>query len=162
MTEADRPHFVETLVAFAEIKGRKLSLPQVELYWRSMREWPIEAFDMAAEHLLKTSQYFPDPYAFEQLRKSTRATAGEAWKLALEHASSSRYRYGDLGVELIDDCVHMLGGYVAIAMCDVDRVHFLERRFSEHFETKQDAVETRAALPQLATRPILHLPKSAT
>ena len=42
-----------------------------------------------------------------------------------------------------------LGGYTAIAMCDEDKLHYLERRFVEHYEAKQDADEVREALPSL-------------
>ena len=51
--------------------------------------------------------------------------------------------------EITDRAVAALGGYVAIAMCDEDKLHYLERRFQEIYEGMQDAGDIRAALPNL-------------
>lgn len=150
MKPTDKAEFAKVVLAFAELKGKQLSLPAVDLYWLAMQDWTIEDFKAAAAHLLSTCEFMPTPKDFEDLRKAGRMTAGEAWDRAVGHAASSAYRQGPSGNEMIDQCVRMIGGYAAIAMCDEEKLHFLERRFTEHYATLEDSSDVRAALPQVA------------
>jgi hypothetical protein len=146
----DRAKFLDVVLGFAELKGKKLSAPALELYWRAMQDWEIHDFLAAAERLVSTSQYMPEPYHFDQLRKAGLETAPEAWARAVRHAASSAYRRGPIGDPLIDKCVEIVGGYAAIALSDVSKLQFIERRFCEHYATIGDAQETRDAVPQIA------------
>jgi hypothetical protein len=152
MVEADKTDFVKVVMGFAELKGKQLSLPALELYWAALSDWDLIQFKAAAAHLLKTCEFMPTPKDFEDLRKAGRATAGEAFAIAVAHAASSAYRRGVTGVDLIDRCVRMIGGYGAIAICDEDKLHFLERRFVEHYGALEDAEEVRHALPAISQR----------
>lgn len=155
MTADDRKKFAEVIIGFAELKGKQLSSPALELYWRSMQHWCLEDFLAAAEQLLRTSGFMPTPKDFEDLRKAGRPTAGEAWAWAVAacgtcHSPLGYTSGGSCGDPFIDRVVRAIGGYRAIAMCDSEKLHFLERRFSEHFETMQDAEDIREAVPQIA------------
>lgn len=155
MTPDDRKKFVEVVLGFAELKGKQLSAPALELYWRSMQHWPLENFLSAAEQLVRTSEFMPTPKEFEDLRKAGRRTAGEAWALALEHARHSHNGPCLNGSATPDDellirAVRAIGGFRSIAMSDVDKTPFLERRFCEHYEAMQDAEDVREAVPQIA------------
>jgi hypothetical protein len=44
----------------------------------------------------------------------------------------------------------MIGGPNVIGMCDEDKLHFLERRFTEHYETLQDSEDVRESVPAIA------------
>ena len=96
------------------------------------------------------------PKDFENLRKAGRATAGEAWATAVAacgscHSAQGFTSGGTSGDPFIDRVVRAIGGYRAIAQCDTEKLHFLERRFAEHFESMQDAEDTREAVPQIAS-----------
>lgn len=150
MNAADRKKFLEVVVGFAELKGKQLSAPALELYWRSLQHWQLEDFLAAAEQLVRTSEFMPTPKDFEDLRKAGRPTSGEAWVKAL--STAHRWREGHSigsGDEFVDRVVRVIGGYRAIAMCDTEKTHFLERRFAEHFEEMQGADDTREAVPRL-------------
>jgi len=157
--DADKAEFVKVVMGFAELKGKQLSLPAVELYWRAMRDWPLDYFMAAAERLVKTSQFMPEPYHFEELRKSGRMTAGEAFAKALEWAKSGAYRHPAQSPEaiFIDSVVQAMGGWSRIAGSDPDDVQWTEKRFAEHFAELQDVTETREALPQIAMSPGLQI-----
>jgi hypothetical protein len=146
----DRKPFLEIVIGFAELKGKNLSAPALELYWNAMQGWDLADFQAAANHLLRTCEWMPLPHHFEELRKAGRATAGEAWAKAVGWARSGAYRDCEMGDPITDKAVRALGGCKAIAMCDEDKLHFLERRFAEHFESIQDATDTREAVPQIA------------
>jgi hypothetical protein len=155
MTPVDRERFLKIVVGFAELKGKVLSASALEVYWRAMQAWPLADFEAAAALLVKATPFMPTPYDFEKLRKAGRPTAGEAWAQA-RAACGSCYTGGHLGPggtcgdEFIDRAVRAIGGYRAIAVCDMDKLHFLERRFAEHYETLRDADDVREALPQIA------------
>jgi len=162
MQTSDRTQFLEVVIGFAELKGKSLSAPALELFWHAMQDWDIGEFRNAAQHLIRTCPFMLTPKDFEDLRKAGRPTATESWVKAVRHASSSAYRKGPLGNELIDRVVTALGGYNAIAMCENDKMHFLERRFAEIYEIEQDTSTTRALLPNVArapglTRPVIPL-----
>jgi hypothetical protein len=166
MTPADREAFVEIVLGFAELKGRQLSAPALELYWRSLQHWPLPAFRTAAEQLVRTCEFMPGPKDFEDLRKAGRATAGEAWAEVLAHVRANAYRGRVVVVsELVDRAVAAIGGYHAIGMCDSDKTHFLEKRFNEAFEDLQNAEDVREAVPAIAysgsSRPRLNGPTKA-
>lgn len=153
MQLSDRKPFLEIVIGFSELRGKTLSAPALELYWNAMQAWSLEDFQAAANRLLLTSEWMPLPHHFEELRNAGRATAGEAWAAALKWAASGNYRAHGLPDPVVNRAVEALGGYKAIAMHDEDKLHFLERRFAEHYATIQDATDTREALPQLAMSP---------
>ena len=152
MTPADYDSFAEVVAGFAELKGKQLSPPAIELYWRAMQHWSIADFRAAAEHLLRTCQFMPVPADFERLRQAGRPTAGEAWADVLDHCKGA-YRYVS-GIDEggpIDQAVAALGGYRAVAMHNSEFLHVLERRFAEHFATGVDVADVRAAVPNIAS-----------
>lgn len=153
MIASDRQKFIEIVLGFAELKGKQLSAPALELYWRAMQGWSIEEFQEAAEELLRTCEFMPIPKDFEDLRKAGRDTAGEAWARVIGWCASGAYRDRVMGDPVIDRAVAALGGYRSIAMHEEEKLHFLERRFAEHFEAMQDAEDTRHAVPQIAFDP---------
>ncbi len=157
MTPDDREPFLEVVIGFAELKGKALSAPALELYWNSMQDWSMTDFRAAANHLVRACEFMPTPKDFEDLRRAGRPTAGESWTLALKHCGSAIQcgqvtNNGTCGDEFIDRVVRAIGGYGAIAMCDTGKLHFLERRFAEHFEALQDAGDVRASVPRIAAQ----------
>src|SRR4029077_19443425 len=139
MRESDRIEFVKVVGAMAEFKRVEVSPDTFEIWWDCMSDWEIADFKVAARQLMKTLKWMPSPHDFEQLRKAGRPTPGEAWARALAYAASSRYRSKpEMGDELIDAAVRMIGGYQAIGMTDEDKLHFVEHRFCEHYEQLED------------------------
>jgi hypothetical protein len=158
----DREAFARIVLGFAELKGRALSKPAVDLFWSAMQGWTIEEFRGAAEHLLRTLPYFPTPHDFEQLRKARLPKPGDAFAQAVAHAASGEWRTRGCGDDLVDRAVRALGGYVVVALCDQDKLPFLERRFAEHYAGMSDAEAVVDALPNLSTwRPKLRGPRPA-
>lgn len=152
MNAGDREQFLKIVIGFAELKGKKLSAPALELYWNAMQDWDFAHFQLAANRLLKTSEFMPTPKDFEDLRKAGRETAGEAWIEARRNLVWSLHGY-TLDARcppLIARAVRAIGGANVIAMCDEDKLTFLERRFTEHFEAMQESEETRDAVPEIA------------
>jgi hypothetical protein len=154
MTPKDRKAFVEVVLGFAELKGKQLSAPALELYWRSLQHWELEDFKQAAEHLLRSCEFMPLPKDFEDLRKAGRPRAGEAWARVLSLARGRGLpTLGEQPTKLTDlerRALNAIGGLNTVAMSDVDKTPFLERRFCEHFDSIQDAMDVREAVPEIA------------
>jgi hypothetical protein len=145
MQAQDRRAFLEVVVGFAELKGKQLSGPALELYWNAMQDWTIEEFRAAANTLIRTCQFMPTPKEFSDLRKAALPTKGEAWGMVLDHLKGG-YRNGGL-MPAIDRAVRALGGYRALAMLPVDQLSWQEKRFAEHYGDMAEAEEKRE--PQL-------------
>jgi hypothetical protein len=159
MTPADKTKFITQVAGLAVIKpGKELTKAAYEIWWQAMQDWTLEEFTAAAAHLARSVEFMPSPYHFEQLRKAGRAIPAEAWERARAACGSAIQcgqvtHNGSCGDELIDRAVRGIGGYGVIAMCESDKLHFLERRFAEHYETLQEAEDVRKALPQIASPP---------
>lgn len=159
MNQTDKPRFARVLLAFAELKGKKITAAAVDLYWQTMSHWSIDAFESAAAHLLRSSEYFPVPVDFERLRKAGQLQAGEAWALVLEHIRSGGYRYGradELPPE-VNRAIAAVGGWMHVATADKIQHGMIERAFLKHFDELADVAEIRAHLPQIAPTPALAL-----
>lgn len=152
MRPHDRKTFLEIIVGFAEIKGKQLSAPALELFWNAMQHWSIEDFRAAANHLVGTCAYMPTPKDFEDLRRAQRPSPVEAWDLARRSLQWTVNGYVEApGIDpLVAKALRSIGGANALAMCDEDKLHFLERRFVQVYESLQDSNDTRQALPQIA------------
>lgn len=172
MIPQDRAAFLEAVIGLAELKGKQLSAPALELYWRAMQHWCIEDFKQAAQHLVRTCEFMPTPKDFEDLRKAGRPTPGEAWAEVLTYVRRGYFHWQGGGVSRNGQtppalsstavaAVEMLGGFEAIAMSEESKLHFLERRFCDHYRELEDAGEVRAALPQLTNPNMAQLAASA-
>jgi len=151
MQPNDKIDFLKVLNGIATIRKSPLTPEALDLWWACMADWSIEDFKAAAVLVLKRCKFMPMPNDFNDLRKASRDTAGEAWISARKYLV-----WGLRGYTLHADCppliarsVHAIGGANVIAMCDEDKLTFLERRFVEHFESIQDSEDIRESLPQL-------------
>jgi hypothetical protein len=153
VTLDDFAEFSAVVIGFGELRGKTLSPAAIELYFRSMASWSLPEFKTAAEHLLRTCEWMPTPFHFEELRKAGRPVPAEAWLAAREIAKTWRANASAprSGVELVDRVVASIGGYRAIAMCNTDALGFLEKRFVDAYESMQDAWDTRESVPELTS-----------
>lgn len=156
MTPEDETQFCAVLKGLSSVKpGNKLTPEAIDLWWMAMQDWTLDEFKQGAAHLMRSVQFMPSPYHFDQLRKASRPTAGEAWERARAACGSAIQcgqvtHNGTCGDPLIDRVVRAIGGYGVIAMCDREKLTFLERRFAEHYESIQGAQDVRLGVPQIA------------
>lgn len=126
----------------------------LDTYWLALKSWPIEDFEAACAHLLQSAKFMPRPVDFNELRKASRPSAGEAFAKAMAVARDcSPHRPATSGDPVIDAAARACGGYFAMGMQETDKIGFLERRFTEHFDAIADREDVREALPQLAGPP---------
>lgn len=152
MQSTDFERFHALLLGMGELYGKDISTPLLDAYWVALRNWDLADFEAACGHLMEHATFMPRPAEFTALRKAGRETAGEAWIVARQHLV-----WGLHGYTLSKDCpelvaraVRAVGGANVIAMCDEDKLTFLEKRFTEHYGDMQDSEDTRQAVPQIA------------
>jgi hypothetical protein len=166
MQPTDGKKFRDLISGMSRMYGQEPDALVLDAYWLALRDWEFEAVQTAAAHLMQTSKFMPRPAEFTELRKAGRPTVGEAWERARKACGSAIQcgqitHNGTCGDELIDRAVRAIGGYGAIAMCDRDKLAFLERRFAEHYADIESVEDVRGAMPQIASdnRPRLNGPR---
>jgi len=160
MRPEDKQEFVRILNGMAAVKpGGELTREAYEMWWNAMRDWTIDEFRAAASHLVKESEFMPNPFHFEQLKKLQRPSKHEAWGEAMKVCLG--WRSGEItGDPGIDAAVAHVGGYRALALCDESKLPFLERRFLDVYEELCDVSQKRAALPDLTERATVRIGKA--
>jgi hypothetical protein len=170
MQQSDFARFRAVMTGMGELYQRELSGPLLDAYWLALRDWSLADFEGAAAHLMATATFMPRPAEFNALRKAGRPTAGEVWPKVVEFVRRGYYRWEGGPVsrnnavpipelpDLARAAVQALGGFHVIAMHDESKLHFLERRFAEHYDAMRDAEDVRAAVPQIAAHGASALP----
>jgi hypothetical protein len=143
--QADFQRFHAVMHGMAKVYEREIDQLLLDAYWLALRDWTFPEFEQAAGQLMRSSRFMPRPADFNALRQAARPTVGEAWARVLAHASGG-YRDGSGLDPVIDRAVKTLGGYRAIAMTQTDQLHWVEKRFAQHYGDMLEASETRAAL----------------
>jgi hypothetical protein len=150
----DGNRFRDLLRGMGRMYGQEPDGVVLDAYWVALRDWDFAEFQAAAAHLMAMAKFMPRPADFNELRRAAEPTSAEAWESALEFAKSLwhplGYRNGTIGDRAIDLAVAALGGYPALAMADVEKLQWLEKRFAEVYETTSDVESVRAALPSVA------------
>jgi hypothetical protein len=124
----------------------------LDVYWITLREWPMKDFEAAVGHLMANAKYMPRPAEFTALRKASQPTPAEAWALVMERCKD--WRKPIAAPDLIDQCVAGIGGYRSIAMADIERdLQHVQRRFAEAYQALDQAQSVRLALPGVAPAP---------
>lgn len=153
MQPTDADPFRNIMRGMCKLYAQEPDAVLLDAYWLALGSWTLAEFSQAAAHLMANTKFMPRPADFNDLRKASRPVAAEAWVKAIQSCSTawrpSGYHAGTSGDPLIDNAVRAIGGYAAIAQCEQDKLHFLERRFTEIYESMQDANDVRQALPQL-------------
>lgn len=141
MAPTDKPEFVRVLVGMASLKRVELTAEALDLWCAAMSEWSIDDFKAAASHLVKSHEWMPTPYHFEQLRRAGEPTAHEAWENVLGNCSL-------LPGSREARAAAMVGGQYAIRMANVEKdLPFIAKRFREIYDELQDVDSSRRALP---------------
>ncbi len=155
MQPNDKPQFLAVLNGLAAVKpGAKLTNEGLDVWWASFADWAIEDFRNAAAKLAKRHEFMPNPFHFEELRKASRPTAGEAFAVAREIAKQARpHSSSSSGDPRIDAAAAACGGYFAMGQHETEKIGWLEKRFAEHYESISEAEDTREAVPQIAGQP---------
>lgn len=153
MQPTDFQAFKQIMSGMGRVFGVESDSVILDAYWLALKSWPLAEFEQAAAHLLGKCQFMPKPADFTALRKAANATTGEAFNKAMllaRRAPPRELPSLSSGDAAIDAAVRAIGGYTELGNCESGKLHFLERRFAEHYETISEVEETRQAIPLLS------------
>ena len=114
MTEDDEKEFARVLIATAELYGKKITEPAIELYWNSVNDFTIEQFKYGLKNCCTTSKFFPVPAA---VREWLESGVDEAAAFSFDKlVSGIRSAGGNASVVFDDAIIHVvvehLGGWI--------------------------------------------------
>jgi hypothetical protein len=173
MQRDDFQRFRAVMTGMAKVYERELDGLLLDAYWLALGSWSLEDFESGAAHLMRTSKFMPRPADFNELRKASLPTAGEAWAAVLEHLKAGTREWTDGGrtwdggptiTAEIDKSVAVLGGYRALAMMPTKELPWMERRFAEHYGDLTEAAQRREVIsgPGWLRLPAPSAPKQLT
>lgn len=147
MESTDRAEFVRVLNGLAAIRRVTLTAEALEMWWGSMRHWQLAPFKTAATQLLRTCQFMPTPYDFEQLALAEWPTAAEAWL---------GYEGDDPDVkQIINQCEHLVFGDIQDCYrgwVQTDEMQWRQKRWMAAYDEMIEARKQRCA-----AEPVLRL-----
>jgi hypothetical protein len=94
MTPADRKRFSECFLAIAEIYGRAISQPLVQIFWNALLRFDIEAVESAFQRHIcdpDRGQYSPKPADIIRLLEGSADDVAMAAWTKLNHAMRNKY-----------------------------------------------------------------------
>ncbi len=138
MTEKDKEKFVKILIAVAEIYRIKLSKPMIELYFTTLKEYPIEKIQQAFEFHIKNTEngeFFPKP---ADIIKQIIGDEKERGLVAWEKLMRAIRKYGYYHSVIFDDpviamVVNQLGGWLKVSEVKVSEIDKLKREFLQWY-----------------------------
>ncbi len=154
MLPADREEFLRALNGLAAIKpNAKLTTEALDMWWLALKDWTIGEFKAAAAHLANSVEFMPNPYHFQQLRKTAaEQSCAEAWTKVRAVVRAMNPDEPTSISPRIDRVIRAMGGYRGLAMTDTDEMYWREKRFAELWEELGDVEEARTALPSVAAK----------
>lgn len=152
MQATDFERFRVLMIGMGELYGKEISGPLLDAYWVALRKWEIKPFEEACAHLMGNATFMPRPADFTALQKAGRETAGEVFSNIRQYLkyTPNGYTLHPETPRVIESAIRAMGGANAYAMCDEEKLPFLERRFCEHYDQISSAEDTREAVPQIA------------
>lgn len=152
MQSTDFERFHVLMLGMGELYGKEISGPLLDAYWVALRSWELPDFEAGCAHLMANATFMPRPAEFTALRKAGRETAGEVFAGIRQYLkyTPNGYTLQPDTPRVIESAIRAMGGPNAYAMCDEEKLPFLERRFCEHYEQISSHDETRNSVPQIA------------
>lgn len=151
MQPNDARRFRDLLRGMGRMYGAEPDALTLDAYWIALKCWGLQDFEAACAQLMQTAKFMPRPAEFTELRNAGDLTAGEAFAIAMSVARHcSQHGSPSADEPRVDAAARACGGYFAMGQTETEKIGFLERRFSEHFESISEREEIREALPQIA------------
>lgn len=152
MQVTDFERFRVLMIGMGELYGKEISGPLLDAYWVALRSWEIKPFEEACAHLMANATFMPRPADFTALTKAGRETAGEVFAGLRQWLKYTPHGY-QLDAETprkIASAFAAMGGAQAYAMCDEEKLPYLEKRFCEHFDQISEVEDARVSVPKIA------------
>jgi hypothetical protein len=134
----DKIRFAQVMASLSEVfdPGRDISALKTEIYFKVLEKFRIEEIEKAASILIgtRTLASFPKPAEIIGLMQpkdvEPRIDKLEAWGMVMSGLEMDRVP-NDYGIQ---KAIRRLGGWDYLKGKSYDELHWLEKRFIEHYE----------------------------
>jgi hypothetical protein len=153
MTDADKPKFLEALVALASLYSRELDEAAIMLYWDAVRHLSMAAFQSAVRHAAATAEHFPPPAVLAPVVTDTKHRAALAWDETLRLAARSSSDHSD---PTAAEAMRAMGGGKALGQRPADdlarwgRKEFIETYCDIASQQQRRMLHTKPSAKELA------------
>jgi hypothetical protein len=142
MNQDDKDIFGQMMTGIAEIYGKKLSAPLLEIYWHLLTRYTLSQIKSALEkHMLNpdAGQFMPKPAdIIRYLECDTQTQALQAWTKVI-NAIKSVGAYSSVAFD--DPLIHVviieMGGWIALCHTSLEQLNFKCHEFSKRYSALQ-------------------------
>ena len=139
-----RRKIIEIVTLFSEMFDKKISDPYMEMYVRTLQEYPIEKIERAANHIIKTKTFnkFPLPAEFiEQIDPPEQAQvkSNDAWRTVLDAIEMYGYvatvKFTDAAItQTVLAMASTWPEFCNRTRCDNNEFKWLQKEFEQRYE----------------------------
>jgi hypothetical protein len=134
----DKIRFAQVMAALGEVfdSGRETSALKTEIYFKALERFQIEEIEKASSMLIgtRTTASFPKPAEIIGCIKpkaiESRIDKLEAWGMVMSGLEMGRLPNDNS----IQETIRRLGGWNYLQDKSYDELHWIEKRFIEHYE----------------------------
>jgi len=127
--------FASIMAFLAEIfdDGKPLNKQKIQAYWLVLKKYPINSIKTASKILIRERTYksFPLPAEIIKYIPNNKLSPHEAWQVVIDGLSNDHCP----NEKVIRKVIDTLGGWSWLGSRTYDDLHWIEKRFLEHYET---------------------------
>jgi hypothetical protein len=140
--EAYREQFARIMAFLAEIfdDGKPPGKQKIEAYWRVLKKYPMDKIKIASDILIRKRTYrsFPLPADIIKYIPKDKLSPHSAWQEVVSCLENG-YCPSD---PYISKVIDVLGGWSWLSLRTYDDLHWIEKRFLEHYESALEHYES--------------------
>lgn len=149
----NRKMFTNYMALFSEIFDKEASIALQKVYWQALENYSDLECEEAFKKIVSTSKFFPKPVEIIAAipgREAQDALPLTAWGSVMAGLESGREPEDPVTREAI----RRVGGWHWLQQQSYDELHWIEKRFIEHYESCRDPTK---ALPMASDHDVLAL-----
>lgn len=151
MENNDRDRFVQIMLGMADNFRDTITREGMQMRFDMLKEFSIEQIAFAARKIMRSRRFTKMPPVaefFEALEGKSEGKALEAWGEVMECLKMGKEPNNPVAIE----AVRRIGGWSWLAKQGYDELHWLEKRFIEHYESYEQKQQTPLPEPKEEVR----------
>ena len=131
----NRKRFAEMMATLGTTFEKDISETLTKIYWEVLKKYDDDSVEIAFNEVMASCKFFPKPSEIIQFIKSRQIEAKQANALESWGMVMSGLECGKIPNDgRIQEAIRRLGGWTWLQDKGYDDLHWLEKRFIEHFE----------------------------
>ena len=140
MKESDDIRFAEIIMGVADNFRDTVTGDGIDMRFEALKEFSVEQIYAASLKIMKVRKFTKMPPVaefFTAIEGDTKAMALEAWGSVMQYLGNGCYG-ADPTNDKTQEVVRRLGGWDFLSMQTFEKLHWVEKKFMENFESFND------------------------